>query len=63
MKLWIAAFLSAAIAWGVKLGLVSSHRVVVSLVILAAYGVSFLVIATLMRIPEATALIARLRRR
>jgi putative peptidoglycan lipid II flippase len=63
LRLWIAAALSAAIAWGVKLGLVSSHRVIVSLVILAAYGVSFVVIATLMRIPEATSLMARLRRR
>ena len=63
MKLWIAAFLSAAIAWGVKLGLPSSHRVIIGLVILAAYGLSFLVIATLMRIPEATSLVSRLRSR
>lgn len=63
LRLWIAAFLSAAIAWGVKLGVVSSHRVVISLVILVAYGLSFLAIAMLMRIPEATSLVNRLRRR
>jgi putative peptidoglycan lipid II flippase len=63
LRLWIAAALSAAIAWGVKLGVVSSHRVIISLVILVAYGVSFLIIATVMRIPEATALVARIRRR
>lgn len=63
LRLWIAAALSAAIAWGVKVGVVSSHRVIVSLLILSAYGVSFLVIATLMRIPEATSLVSRLRRR
>ncbi|MFN2603515.1 MAG: murein biosynthesis integral membrane protein MurJ [Gemmatimonadaceae bacterium] len=62
LRLWIAAALSAAIAWGVKLGLVSSHRVIVSIVILVAYGLSFLVISTLMRIPGATSLIARIRR-
>ena len=63
LRLWLAALLSAAIAWGVKLGVASSHRFIVSLVILVVYGLSFLVIATLMRIPEATSLMARLRPR
>jgi hypothetical protein len=63
MRLWLAAILSAAIGWGAKLGISSSHRIIVSLIILGAYGVSFLLIATFMRIPEAAALTARLRRR
>jgi putative peptidoglycan lipid II flippase len=62
IRLWTAALLSAAIAWGVKLTVTSPHRVLISLVILAVYGISFLVIAMLMRIPEATALTGRFRR-
>jgi putative peptidoglycan lipid II flippase len=62
IRLWTAALISAAIAWGVRLTLISPHRVVISLVILAVYGISFLVITTVMRIPEATALTGRLRR-
>lgn len=63
MRLWLAALLAAAIGWGVKLSISSGHTVIFGLVILAAYGLSFLLIATLMRIPEAAALTARLRRR
>ena len=62
VKLWGAALASAAVAWGVKLGVTGQHRVVIALVILLAYGVSFLLIATLLRIPEASAMTSRLRR-
>ncbi len=62
-RLWGAAILSALIAWGCKLGLGGGHRIPYALVILAAYGLSFLVIASLMQIPEATAMTNRLRRR
>jgi len=63
MRMWLAALIAAAIGWGVKLVIFSGHTVIFGLVILAVYGVSFLLIATLMRIPEASALTARLRRR
>jgi len=62
LRLWVAAFLAAAIAWGFKLGISSAHTVLTGLVIIAVYGVSFLLIATLMGIPEANELTARLRR-
>lgn len=62
VRLWLAAFLAAGIGWGVKLSISTSHTVLSGLVILAVYGVSFLLIATLMRIPEASALTQRLRR-
>ncbi|HEY4955761.1 MAG TPA: murein biosynthesis integral membrane protein MurJ [Gemmatimonadaceae bacterium] len=61
-RLWGAALASAAIAWGVKLGVASSHRVILALAILLAYGVSFLLIAVLLKIPEAVAMTSRLRR-
>jgi putative peptidoglycan lipid II flippase len=62
LRLWLAAILSAAIGWGVKLGISTSHTVLEGLLILGVYGISFLLIATLMRIPEAVALTQRLRR-
>jgi len=62
VKLWGSALLAAAVAWGVKLGVTSQHRVLIAIVILLAYGVSFLLIATLLKIPEASAMTSRLRR-
>ena len=61
VKLWGTALVAAAVAWGVKLGLTSEHRVIVALIILLAYGVSFLLIAVLLEIPEASAMTSRLR--
>ena len=63
VRMWLAALLAAAIGWGVKLDCRRRIESLLGLIILAAYGVSFLLIATLMRIPEAAALTARLRRR
>ena len=62
LRLWGAALVSAAVAWGAKLGLSGAHTVINALLILTAYGMSFLLLATLLRIPEATALASRLRR-
>lgn len=62
-RLWAAALVSAAVGWGAKLGLAGQHTILNGLLILAAYGMSFLVIATLLKIPEATALANRFRRR
>jgi putative peptidoglycan lipid II flippase len=61
-RLWSAALASAAVAWACKLALSGSHTVINGLVILVAYGVSFLAITTQMKIPEATGLVSRLRR-
>jgi putative peptidoglycan lipid II flippase len=63
LRIWGAAIVSALIAWGAKLTLYGAHTVIIGLLILAAYGMSYLLIATLMKIPEAVALTARLRRR
>jgi Uncharacterized membrane protein, putative virulence factor len=62
LRLWGAALVSAAIAWGVKLGVTGEHPVISALVTLLAYGISFLLIASLLRIPEATAMTSRFRR-
>jgi putative peptidoglycan lipid II flippase len=63
LRIWGAAIVSALIAWAAKLAMYGSHTVIIGLLILAAYGMSYLLIATLIKIPEAQALTARLRRR
>jgi putative peptidoglycan lipid II flippase len=62
LRIWGAAIVAAVIAWGAKLTLYGAHTVIIGLLILAAYGMSYLLIATLLKIPEAVALTARLRR-
>jgi hypothetical protein len=51
------------VAWAAKLTLYGAHTVLIGLLILVAYGMTYLLIATLMKMPEAIALTARLRRR
>ncbi|HUQ19347.1 MAG TPA: murein biosynthesis integral membrane protein MurJ [Gemmatimonadaceae bacterium] len=63
IRLWIAAIIAAAIAWGAKLTLTMSHRVIWGLIILAIYGIAYLGITVAMRIPEANELTSRIRRR
>jgi putative peptidoglycan lipid II flippase len=63
MKLWLAAAVSAAIAWGIKLGLGRSHPLVFALLVIAAYGIAYFLITTLLGVKESTLLTARLRRR
>lgn len=63
LRIWAAAIVSAVIAWAAKLTLYGTHAVIIGLLILTAYGMSYLLITTLIKIPEAQALTARLRRR
>jgi putative peptidoglycan lipid II flippase len=63
VRIWAAAIVAATVAWGAKLTLYGQHTVLIGLLILAAYGMTYLLIATLMKMPEALALTARLRRR
>jgi putative peptidoglycan lipid II flippase len=62
-KLWLAAVVSAALGWAAKLAWQTSHSLVHGIVVLSVYGVSYLVLASLLSIPEAAQLTGRLRRR
>jgi len=69
LTLWMAAVAAAVIAWGLKLlfadgpiGLPGQHPVWIGLAVLAAYGVAYLLITTLLGVREAVALTARLTR-
>ena len=61
-QLWGSALAGAAIAWGVKLALPSMHPILIAAAVLAPYGVVFLAMTFLLRIPETSAAFARLRR-
>jgi putative peptidoglycan lipid II flippase len=61
-QLWGSAIAAAAIAWAVKLALPSLHPVVTAILVLGPYGVVFLAMTLLLRIPEASTSLARLRR-
>jgi putative peptidoglycan lipid II flippase len=62
-RLWIAAILAAAVAWGAKLILPASHRIIWALLVLAIYGLAYLAVTVIMKIPEASELTSRVRRR
>jgi putative peptidoglycan lipid II flippase len=62
-KLWAAALAGAVAGWVIKLVLPIMHPALSSILILSGYGVVFLGMALVMRVPDASAAISRLRRR
>jgi putative peptidoglycan lipid II flippase len=62
-SLWMAALVAAAVAWAIKLSAPASHPIVKGFVVLTPYGLVFLGMTVLLRIPEASTALARLRRR
>jgi putative peptidoglycan lipid II flippase len=62
-KLWVAAILSAAIAFGIKLGLAGMPRFWAAIVTVIAFGAAYLILTSLMNVAEATQLTARILRR
>jgi putative peptidoglycan lipid II flippase len=59
LQLWAAAALGAAVAWAVKLRLPSMHPLWAALLILGSYGITFLVSAWMLKIPEAMTVLRR----
>ena len=62
-KLWGAALGAAAVAWGVKLVVPSLHPAITATAVLGAFGAVFLTATLVLRIPEASAVLARVPRR
>jgi putative peptidoglycan lipid II flippase len=62
VKLWSAAIAGAALAWFVKIILPSMHPALAAVLILGPYGCTFLAMTFLLRIPEASTAVNRLRR-
>ncbi|HEX2722457.1 MAG TPA: lipid II flippase MurJ, partial [Gemmatimonadaceae bacterium] len=63
LKLLFGAALAAAIAWGFKLGLSGVPRFWMAVMVLLAFGASYLTVTTILGIREARALTGRLLRR
>jgi putative peptidoglycan lipid II flippase len=58
-KLWGSAIAGGAVAWAIKLALPALHPAIAAVVILGAYGLVFLAATLVLRIPEASAALAR----
>jgi putative peptidoglycan lipid II flippase len=63
IKLWGAAIAGAVVAWVVKLALPAMNPILAAILILGPYGVVFLGATFALRIGEASAALARIRRR
>jgi putative peptidoglycan lipid II flippase len=61
LQLWSAAGTGAAVAWAVKLALPSMHPIYAALCILGPYGMTFFAVVWMLKIPEATTALRRLR--
>jgi putative peptidoglycan lipid II flippase len=61
-KLWLSAGVSASVAWAIKLAIGHLHPVVFGIAVLIPYGVAYLLITSLLRVPEAQMMLGRLRR-
>ncbi|HLL73342.1 MAG TPA: murein biosynthesis integral membrane protein MurJ [Pyrinomonadaceae bacterium] len=61
-KLWLAALLSAAVAWGIKLLLGARHPAIVAALVLTPYGLLYFAVTTLFKLPEARSVVGRLLR-
>jgi putative peptidoglycan lipid II flippase len=58
-KLWFGAGVGAAVAWGLKLLVIRFHPLPLAVIVLGAYGVTYFLITSLFRIPEARDTIRR----
>jgi putative peptidoglycan lipid II flippase len=58
-RLWVAAAVGTLAGWGVLLLLPAAHLVIRALASLGAFGVLYLSVTLLMRVPQATALLLR----
>jgi len=62
-RLWTAAALAAATAWGVKLAIGTHRPVVDGVAILSVYGVSYFAVTYALRVEECAGVVRRLARR
>jgi putative peptidoglycan lipid II flippase len=62
LKLAAAAVAAAGVAFAIKSGVSGLHRILLAAIVLGAFGVVYLAITRVLRIPEADALLARIRR-
>jgi putative peptidoglycan lipid II flippase len=62
-RLWVAAAMSAAVAWGVKIALGTGHPILLATAAFAPYGVVYFLITGAMGLPESRTIIRSILRR
>jgi len=62
-KLWVSAIAGAALGWALKIVLPIAQPIGAAIVILGGYGLAFLAMTLVLKIPEASETLARLTRR
>ena len=60
-QLWGSAMAGAAVAWGIKLLLPPAHPILTAIAVLGPYGLVFLAMTLLLRIPEARTALTRMK--
>jgi len=63
VQLWIAALAAAAIGWGAKLLVGTTHPLITAVAVLAPYGAVYIGMTLLLGVPEAHGALARVLRR
>ncbi len=59
VKLWLAAVGGALVGWGIKLVIGQRHPLIVAILVLVPYGLTYFAITSLFRLPEADAVVGR----
>jgi len=62
MKLWFGAAVGAVLGWGIKLVVPSLHPMIIAGLVLVPYGLTYFGITSLMKVPEASAVVGRVLR-
>jgi putative peptidoglycan lipid II flippase len=60
-RLWIASGVAAATAWAIKLALPAVHPVIIAALVITPYGLVYLGMTLLLKVPEAKSAMARVR--
>jgi putative peptidoglycan lipid II flippase len=58
-RLWLSAFGGAVLGWAIKLAIPRLHPIIIAAVVLVPYGLSYFVVASVLRVREADAVIGR----
>ena len=62
MKLWLGAAVGAILGWGIKLVVPSLHPIIVAGLVFVPYGLTYFGITSLLKVPEASAVVGRVLR-
>jgi putative peptidoglycan lipid II flippase len=58
-RLWLAAAVGAGVAWAIKLAIGSHHPMIVAVLVLLPYGLTYFAITAALRVPEVDAVVGR----